>query len=166
MSPHLRDRGWLTRKLHRAWALPWTEWLFLIQAAILLPAVVLGLKLLPFKTLLALLQRRGTVVCDAWGKGIVNPDRAAYLIDMVSRYHVLKPTCLQKALILYGLLRRKGVEVELMIGVTKIKGALEAHAWLEYHQRVILGGPVERYAPLHGFDGAAALARNIERQTP
>src|SRR5262245_12208189 len=94
MSPHLRNRGWLTRKLHRAWALPWTEWHFLIQTAILLPAIVLGLKLLPFKTLLALLQRRGTVACDAWGKGIVNPDRAAYLIDMVSRYHVLKPTCL------------------------------------------------------------------------
>ena len=164
MCPHLRDRRWLTRKLRKAWVLPWTEWLFLIQASVLLPAVALGLKLLPFKTLLALLQDRGTVESDALGKRIVNPERAASLVEVASRYHMLKPTCLQKALVLYRLLRRKGVEVELIIGVTKAKGALEAHAWLEYHGRVILGGQVERYAPLHWFDGGEALAKSIVRQ--
>jgi hypothetical protein len=93
----------------------------------------------------------------------------AYLVEITARYHVLKFTCLQKALVLYRFLKRKGVEVELVIGVMKAEERLVAHAWLEYHGRVIGGGPaVDRYAPLHGGDSRQSLAKVIasERQTP
>ena len=164
MSLHLRHRRRLTRRLRKAWTLPWADWCLLLQASGLFLAVELAVKLLSFKTLMIFLQRGGSVDGDALGESPVSPEHVAYLVEVASRYHVLKPTCLKKALVCYRLLRKKGVEVELVVGAMKGESGLEAHAWLEHHGRVILGGSVEGYAPLRWFDGAAALARNIERQ--
>ena len=164
MSPHFRHSRWLTRRLRKAWALSWADWCLLLQASSFFLAVELGVKLLPFKTLMVLLQRRGSVEGDELGQSTVSSDRVAYLVEVASRYHVLTPTCLKKALVCYRLLRKKGVEVELVVGATKVESGLAAHAWLEHHGRVILGGPVEEYAPLRWFDSGEALARNIARR--
>lgn len=149
MSLQCRGRGWLTEKLRRARALSAAEWLLLIQASSLLLAVEPGLKLLPFKTLLALLQQTGAAGQAGRLEGAVSPDRVAYLVEVASRYHVLKPTCLKKALVLYRLLRRRGVEVELVIGVRRAEERLEAHAWVQHGRRAVGGGrEAERHAPL------------------
>ena len=41
-------------------------------------------------------------------------------------------TCLECALVLQYLLRRRGVGTRLQIGVRKQEDALEAHAWLDH----------------------------------
>lgn len=59
--------------------------------------------------------------------------------------------CLPQALGLQWLLRRRGYDTLLHIGVRKDdKGKLEAHAWLEKDDFVLIGGSSSRYtyAPL------------------
>ena len=48
-------------------------------------------------------------------------------------------TCLVRALAVSRLLAQKGYESTLHIGVKRKAGLLEAHAWVEYDGRVIIG---------------------------
>jgi len=165
VSPALRTKRRLPGKLRKAWALSWRDWLCLLRASGLLLAVELGLKCIPLKTLMALLQGRGVgVVAEPSGEA-GSCERLAYCVEVAARYHVLQFSCLQKALVLYRLLHRQGIAVELVIGVRKADERLAAHAWLAYHGRVIGGGPaVDCYAPLHSCDSGEALAKGRARE--
>ncbi|OFV94540.1 MAG: hypothetical protein A3H28_11795 [Acidobacteria bacterium RIFCSPLOWO2_02_FULL_61_28] len=138
-------------KLAKARDLSRGEWLLLLQSSVFLPAVRCGLKLLPFKTVMALFAGKQSL--DALdGKRVrsdrIRPDRLAYLVEVASCHHFLKPTCLEKALLLIRILRQRGLEADLRIGTAKTDGRFEAHAWVEHRGQVLLGGPVERYSPL------------------
>ena len=130
MSPARSASRRLAGKLRKAWALSWGDWLCLLQASGLLLAVELGLKCVPLKTLMALLQGRGSGVDKGPSREAVSCERLAYLVEVAARHHVLQFFCLQKALVLYRLLHRRGIEVELVIGVMKAAQRLVAHAWL------------------------------------
>lgn len=64
-------------------------------------------------------------------------------------------TCLTRTAVLYHLLRRSGIPVELCIGVRASNGKVEAHAWME-RERVpyMEGGQLEGYEELARFGGA------------
>ena len=117
------------RKLAKARELSHGEWLLLLQSSVFLPAVRCGLKLLPFKTVMALFAGKQS-------------------LEVASCHHFLKPTCLEKALLLIRILRQRGLEADLRIGTAKTDGRFEAHAWVEHRGQVLLGGPVERYSSL------------------
>lgn len=58
-------------------------------------------------------------------------------------------TCLTQALVGYSLLSRHGYSSLVKIGVGKsIEGEFEAHAWLEYEGRIIIGESEKEYVPL------------------
>lgn len=59
-------------------------------------------------------------------------------------------TCLTRALAAGWMLRRRGQPARIVIGVAVASGKLEAHAWLELGETVIVGGEAEigRYARL------------------
>ena len=135
-------------KLAKARELSGAEWLLLLKVFALLPVVRLGVKLLPLKTLLSVFRGKQSRNGQETGEDLIGPDRLAYLVEVASRHHVLKPTCLEKSLVLYGILRRRRVEADLRIGTTKKDGRFQAHAWVEHRGQVLLGGPVERYSPL------------------
>ena len=135
-------------KLHKAWALSGAEWRLLLKVALLLPLVRLSVKLLPFKSVVSLFPGKQSRDGNATGAPAIRPERVAYLVEAVARHHFLKPTCLEKALVLSGLLNRCGVEADLRIGTAKQDGKFEAHAWVEHRGQALQGGPVERYAPL------------------
>jgi hypothetical protein len=44
----------------------------------------------------------------------------------------LRPTCLVESLALWYLLQEQRVPADLRIGVRKMSGEFEAHAWVEY----------------------------------
>lgn len=84
------------------------------------------------------------------------------IVDLVDKVLSASPwpwqtTCLKRGLVLFGLLRRAGRPVDLVLGVRRSPaGALEAHAWLER------GGDVRfeptpslpaSYQPLDRFPG-------------
>src|SRR5215469_4514874 len=100
----------------------------------------------------------------ASGSQSCGAERVAYCVELASRFDPLRATCLKKALVLYALLIRKGLDVRLFIGAAKTKADLanriDYHAWLEHEGRVILGGGKgELYMPLYcvcGTNGEAA----------
>jgi hypothetical protein len=52
-------------------------------------------------------------------------------VDIAARRGPFRPACLARALALQCLLRLRGLETELRIGVRQGADGLEAHAWLE-----------------------------------
>lgn len=78
-------------------------------------------------------------------------------VAFASRY-VPCASCLTQALAARKLLRRYGQNADLKIGVAKVNGNFEAHAWLEMDGRIVLGKQSghSRYAVLGTSD---ALSR-------
>jgi len=48
-----------------------------------------------------------------------------------------RPNCLEQSLVLWWLLRRRGIEAALRIGARKDSNRFEAHAWLELNSQVL-----------------------------
>jgi hypothetical protein len=107
-----------------------------MRAAALVVGVRVGLWVLPFRTVRALLDGRRRRTRPPDGPLV---DRAARAVRVVARY-VPRATCLTQALALAALLGRLGQPAHVRIGVRKGGGgALEAHAWVESRGRVIIG---------------------------
>ena len=119
--------------------LPWRrKWLY-ANTAIWLIAVETGLYLLPFARL-----RRWMALRDELSSERTDSREMREIVDAIERLgRFLAPfriNCLPQALVGQKLLRRKGFDVQLKIGVLKNRGdRLAAHAWLEYQGKVILG---------------------------
>lgn len=82
-------------------------------------------------------------------------DRVAWAVTMASRC-VPQATCLTQAIAAQLLLAWRGYPTHLRIGVAKGEGErFRAHAWVESHGRVIIGGSESllRYTPLPSLKG-------------
>lgn len=129
--------------------LPAAERALLLRACVLLPAVAVGLRLLPLKTLLRLLDR------PRRPHATISPERAAALVEAAAARQPLRPTCLVNALALHTLLRHLGIDADLVIGATPATGGVEAHAWVEHRGSPLPGaGQPETYSPLLRWSGA------------
>jgi hypothetical protein len=95
--------------------------------------VEFGLRVFSFSTMVKLISmrraRRSTPPRTRTQKEL-------YLVSVASRHNIFGVTCLKKALVLFRLLRKRGVSPTLFIGVQKDRD-FEAHAWVE-----IKGSPV------------------------
>ncbi len=124
----------------------------LCGAALLLGAVRIALRLLPFRTVQRLLQRLSHPATNA-----PLPDyRIAWAVRTAARCLPGTGNCLVQALVGRMLLVRHGHSAELRIGVARTEDRrLEAHAWVECAGTVLLGAtPQAGYTPLPAFDGA------------
>jgi hypothetical protein len=122
-----------------------TDRLLLIKATVLLTLVRLALWVLPFPTLLELLNRRPPAVRAEVES---SPKRIAWAVAKAGRY-VPKATCLAEAATAQLLFQAGGLPASLRIGVTRgEQGELKAHAWLEHHGEIVLGRSEEAYTPL------------------
>jgi len=134
--------------LARFLQLPAADRKLLVRAGALLLSVRLGLWLLPYRVVMLL----ALGAAAAGGRpACLRPERIAWAVATAAR---LGPgaTCLPRALVAESLLRRMGYAATLHIGVTKgDNGTIEAHAWVEYLGKVVVGkAGVERYAALSG----------------
>ena len=119
------------------------------QAWALFLLVDLGLRLLPFKRLLAIW--RPLVAARAARRELAPArlPRLVWLVEVAGRHAPVDATCLKTALVLGLILGRRGVATSLRIGVSRREGTLVAHAWLEHAGAVIVGSPdAGDYAPL------------------
>jgi transglutaminase superfamily protein len=147
-----QNNGGLAAKLRKARELSAADWLMILQSAGWFAVVELGLRLLPLRKVVRILQGRRRAARTTNSR--ISAERASRCVDLAARLDPGRATCLKKSLVLYALLRRRGLEVELFIGAAKAGGKLDAHAWLEHQGRVITGGPAtERYAPLWSLVG-------------
>lgn len=103
---------------------------FLIDAVVSLPAAWIGLRLLG----LARIQAR-LMLLDADGRAAIELrqlQRYAKLLGIAARHTFGPSTCLSRSLVLVWLLKRRGVQTQLRIGVRLNDGKLDAHAWVEH----------------------------------
>ena len=130
----------------------------LLRAAVLLPRVALALRRKGLRGVQEAIERSNvanapprTAEQNAW-----RARQAARIVAAAARRAPLRATCLARSLTLQWILRRHGIESQLRLGVRKVAGHFEAHAWLE-HQGEPLMEPADvqqRFAPFQ------ALARD------
>jgi len=155
----------LALKLRKAFQLSASDWLVVIQAVGWFAVVEFGLRVLKLKTLLALLQSDTSAERQGCDMASSKSKRMGYCVELASRLHPIRPTCLKKALVLLALLARRGVKAQVIVGTAKSNGKLNAHAWIEHEGRLILGGPAkERYSPLCCLDRNMPLEPDREGQ--
>ena len=94
-------------------------WMYLLVAYI-------AIRVLPIRRVEALLES-----LSPKKKKEIPSSRLARLVDIAARRHLRPMTCLPRSLALRALLRRHGIEADLLIGVRREAGSLRAHAWIE-----------------------------------
>lgn len=139
-------------KLAKLKAMSRDERRLIFQAWVLLPVTALFLRGVGFRRtqrLLILISGKSSAPALSPERAKVFADRTARLISSASLYSPVAVKCLPRALVLWWLLRRSGIDSELRIGVRKQQEKFEAHAWVELFG-LALNGQVddgERFIP-------------------
>ncbi len=130
--------------LHKASTLSRGDWAVVVRALGLLPAVSVGLRLVGLRRMIALGEALAAASrCGGDDARVVA--RTAWLVEIAGRCCLPRPTCLAKAFVVFSLLKRRGLPAELVIGVSRTRGPLEGHAWVELGDApVVVADP--RYA--------------------
>jgi hypothetical protein len=125
--------------------------LLIINTFVLLFSVRLGLWLLPFKSLRQLLNKFSHSLKPSQNYYKKDLNQIIRAVNVSSRYMPGGVKCLARALTTQILMSRYGYSSELRIGVTKgTEGKLEAHAWIEYQGKVVIGNlqDLSRFTPM------------------
>lgn len=114
-------------------ALSWIERRELALMAVTLPLIDVALRLFGYSRTRRWLERRSlrTDSRTATAGDLDAAQTAARLAAVAGRHGVVTTTCLRQSLLLYWLLRRRGLRPDLRIGVHKEAGEFGAHAWVE-----------------------------------
>jgi hypothetical protein len=139
---------------------PSARGLFLCAAAAL-PLISLSLRIRGFRSTQASLRKR---MASAASSRYDLSDRAtaastaltARMVRSAAYRSLGTPTCLEKSLVLWWLLGRRGIASSLRIGTRKSGGKFEAHAWVEC-EGVPLNEPEELHKHYAAFDEAFPL---------
>lgn len=106
----------------------------LLQALALLPLATVGRHVLSYRRLRSLLgvllpSRAASSLpsSESWPRA----ERVARVVQIAARHSLLRPNCLDRSLVLWALLRRRGIESTLRFGTRKDGARFEAHAWVE-----------------------------------
>jgi hypothetical protein len=97
----------------------------------LLPAVAAGLRVLGFGRLCRVLSRVSPSPPAAAPFAIQAALALGRLVNAVAWRLPGRPACLTRSVTLWWLLRRRGIDAAVRIGVRRTDGRLEAHAWVE-----------------------------------
>lgn len=139
------------RALDIAGSLTWREWLTLLGLSCLMPVIWGGLRLTSLPRLLELLDpgvapghpARPSDADDP----ILEARRGAMLVAIAARVSPLRISCLPRSVALWRLLRRRGLDAEIRLGVQPAGGdGLAAHAWVEVGGEPV-SDPGEHFSP-------------------
>ena len=114
----------------------------LLRALLLLPAIGLGLRLLGFSKVQAMLYTHMAVGnCEPSPNSTLKIAlAAASMVSIAARRGLYRANCLPTSLVLAHLLGKQGIAADLRVGVRKVAGALEAHAWVEHNGQPLNDG--------------------------
>src|SRR5579864_7242613 len=86
--------------------------------------------------------------------------RMAQLVRMAVRNGFGSPNCLAESVVLWFMLRRRGMAGNLRIGVSKEEGRFEAHAWVEFEGVALIE---DGLAPgqFAAFDASTMASRTV-----
>jgi len=119
----------------------WTEWRLLIRVAALIGCIRLGLQVLSYKRTSALVKRTSNPRMNRDELSFEERRRLIWAVRALTKRMLNTKPCLTQSLALLWLLRRRGEDVRVQIGVRKNDaGEFAAHAWLEQEGQVLIGG--------------------------
>lgn len=159
-----RSRGqvWMRRLAHlwKRWLRPrvatvtFREWLFFMEAYGVLAVMEIARRTMNPQRLLGLIEGGRKPKQGEWT--LEKLQRMAWLMNAAANRQLVPLRCLTRSLALGWMLRRRGADVKLRIGVKKGAGdnlVVEAHAWLEWQGQVVddPGGQVASYTTLEGI---------------
>lgn len=84
---------------------------------------------------------------SATGEDFAHARHLAWLANVAGRRGPFEATCLRQSLLVYGLLRRRGLAPEIRLGVQGDPTSFDAHAWVELDGQP-LEARVEHFKPL------------------
>ena len=121
------------------------------RALILLPMVRASLRLRGYNRTYVSLQKKLHQEVGLPSGSAKEVEKTSRMVRVALRYSPARFTCLEQSLTLWYLLRKQGVATQLRIGVRKMDGKFEAHAWVE-HEGVALQQPGEIHRHYAAFD--------------
>lgn len=124
----------------------------MLSAAAMLPLVSLALRVLGFQRVQAVLRRWSAEMPAAPENAAETAQHTAEIVNAAANRGFIRANCLKRSLVLWYLLRRRGIVTDLRIGVRRGDNGFEAHAWIEYAGVVINDNPryVALFAPFKG----------------
>jgi len=125
-----------------------------IEAGVALPVTWAGLRLAGFRRWKSVLARLASCpVENSTATPLLEGARTIARMEAAAARNVLfHPTCLERSLVLWWLLRSRGILAELCVGARKDGERFEAHAWVEV-DGAILNDPGEPHVHFVPFDG-------------
>lgn len=127
---------------------------WLLRAAILLPLVALGRRALRFRRLQSLVARALPLrKCPHSPPDPRVAEPIARAVSIAARHGLVRANCLERSLVLWGLLRRAGLAATLQLGARRVDGRFEAHAWVDLDGTVLNDADdvAGRFAPVLGI---------------
>ncbi len=120
-----RTRGWLM--------LTGSQRADLVAMVLALPLIEAALRLFDYQRTQRWLERHSRHAGSrrASPSDLSAAQDLANLASIAGRHGVIKATCLRQSLLLYWLLRRRGLDPQLKLGVRTQDGVFDAHAWVE-----------------------------------
>lgn len=134
--------------------LSWSERWFALKAFILLQLIRLNLRLHGFTPVYYSMARRLASVAVHDLPAETQLSKAIAIGRLVAianrRFPWLIASCLPESLAVWWQVRRLGIPADLRLGVRKLDGSLDGHAWVEVGNRVVSGDPNQSqdYLPL------------------
>ena len=139
------------RRLRR---LSWSQRRALLFAVAALPLATLLLRVVGLQRTMGLVPpARSRRSLGSTEDQLNEAHRLAYLVGLAARRGLGRPNCLSRSVVLWSLLRRRGMAGRLRIGVRGGDGAQPLfHAWVEYDGAVINDAPdvAEHYSAFAG----------------
>jgi len=127
----------MRRRWTRLRSLSAAQWRVVLVSLVLVPAIQLSLRWRGFASTVELLGARSNYAPRTATIEEARPTAEA--IAVVTSRPFVGARCLGRSLVLWFLLRRRGIDAELVIGAAppELTGGLPAHAWVE-----VAGEPV------------------------
>jgi hypothetical protein len=134
----------------------WSERWFALRCLFLLQAVALGVRALGYNRVSRWIEQHSQGVPQPNLSPDDQAEAAAWIGALVGianrRIKFLQVTCLPESLTVWWLLRRRGLPAQIKMGVRRLDGKLDGHAWVMFQDRVVSGDPLlpQDYTPLGG----------------
>ncbi len=117
------------------------EWQLLVTSAILLPLTALGLHLFGLKRTQQFMKYFAPNIPTTSlreEQKLHDGQIVARMVSVAANHGIYRANCLKKSLVLWWLLKRKGIEAGLHIGVQKEGELLNAHSWVDINGNVLI----------------------------
>jgi hypothetical protein len=144
----------LRRKAETWHSLSKSDRALVVRAMLLLPIVATSLKTLGLRrTQLWLVRNSPGPVVPPTEQTRASVRRAAQMVAVACQRQPLRSSCLPRTIVLWGLLRRRGIATDIRIGArSNSQGEFQAHAWLEWNGEVLndVADVGKQYLPFNG----------------